>query len=57
MIVEVVELSLTRWVRFGHVQLGQRERERGEKTFQPEGITSKGLKHGGIRKNADSLAG
>lgn len=34
-----------------------RERERGEKTFQPEGITSKGLKHGGIRKNADSLAG
>lgn len=57
MIVEVVELSLTRWVRFGHVQLGQRERERGEKTFQPEGITSKGLRHGGIRKNADSLAG
>lgn len=26
MIVEAVELIWTRWVRFGYVQLGQRER-------------------------------
>ena len=54
MTMEAAELSLTRWVRSGCVQLGPRER--GEKKFQPEGITSKGLRRDGVCKNPDSLA-
>lgn len=49
-----VELRLTKWVRFGHAQSGPRKRR--EKTFQPEGITSQGLRHGGVGRNTESLA-
>lgn len=54
MTVEAVELCLTKWVRFGHAQLGPRKRR--EKTLQPEGITSQGLGHGGVCRNTESLA-
>lgn len=52
--MEAAELSLIRWVRSGHVQLGPRGR--GEKKFQPEGITSRGLRHDDIHKNTESWA-
>lgn len=52
--MEAAERSPMRWARSGHVQLGPRMR--GEEKFQPEGTTSKGLRHEGICKNTESLA-
>lgn len=53
MIVEAVELIWTRWVGFGYVQLGQRERR---EEIPARRNDSKGLRHNGVCKNMRSLA-
>ena len=64
--VEAVELSLSKWVGFEHVQLEKRERERDidrerkreRRDVPARRITSNGLRcDDGISKNAGSLAG